>query len=382
MNEAISTPPSRALFHVSAAEAPYHRALYEALAPKLPAAGFSDFQIALPDRQAAGNAEFASSSVHPRSAELHLHLLPTASFKKKHGNLLPSPKLWSLLKKTDPAVIWSHEYSIFNWPAFLFAWKYRRPVLVSTEIGQANLADMGLTARLTRRIFGPLVRGIIANSPAAMHPVEAVPETAIARAWYASETRPAPLARQPDPEGRLRLVFLGHLIARKGIDLLLEAVQIAEKSGASFRVTLIGNPTPWCSDVIAQFKGRSPIIQAGFLEGDAADRVLREQDVFVLPSRYDTYGAVVHEAASRGLALVVSRHAGASALALPEGNGFVIDPQDTTGFAATLTSLANSPGLVDSLGHRATLVAREYGAEANADRVISLLKLLNAPLRH
>lgn len=374
MNEANSTSPGPVLFHVSAAEAPYHRALQEAVSRKLAAAGFSELHIALPDRQSAGNAEFASTAVHPKGSALQLHLLRTKSFKKQHGNLLPSSKLWPLMKKTNPAVIWSHEYSIFNWPAFLFAWIYRRPVIVSTEIGQSNLADMGMTARLTRTIFGPLVRGVIANSPAAMNPVESVPESAVARAWYASDAQAGRSFRRPAPDGRLRMVFVGHLIPRKGIDLLLEAILLAEQAGGLYQLTLIGNPTPWCAELVAGFKGRSPIIQAGFLEGDALEQTLLDQDAFILPSRYDTYGAVVHEAAARGLALVVSCHAGASALALPEGDGFVLDPLDTKEFAAKLTLLANSPTLVESLGQRATQIAKEYGVEANADRVVDLLR--------
>ena len=51
---------------------------------------------------------------------------------------------------------------------------------------------------------------------------------------------------------------------------------------------------------------------AGFLSGAALRNAMQSADVFVLPTRQDTYGAVVHEAACLGLPLLVSRHAGAA----------------------------------------------------------------------
>jgi glycosyltransferase involved in cell wall biosynthesis len=88
----------------------------------------------------------------------------------------------------------------------------------------------------------------------------------------------------------------------------------------------------------------------GFLEGEAFREAVTTADVFVLPTRQDTYAAVAHEAACLGLPLLVSHHAGACEALVQDGaTGFAIDPADIETFADRMRTLCEDSALRDRM---------------------------------
>ena len=87
-------------------------------------------------------------------------------------------------------------------------------------------------------------------------------------------------------------------------------------------------------------------------------------DVFVLPSRADTYAAVVHEAACLALPLLISRHAGAAEAIVRNGeNGFIIDPENAEEFAHRMLLM-----LDEDFRAKMSAAARAAGEEMSAHR--------------
>ncbi|NJK90790.1 MAG: glycosyltransferase [Blastochloris sp.] len=105
-----------------------------------------------------------------------------------------------------------------------------------------------------------------------------------------------------------------------------------------------------------------------FLQPMDLVREYQKSDVFVLASRFDSYGVVVHEAAAAGLPLVVSRYVGASATLVEHGvNGYQIDPEDIEGFAeALLLALDAERNAV--MGRKSREIASKYDVTHVAQR--------------
>ncbi|HSJ00866.1 MAG TPA: glycosyltransferase family 4 protein, partial [Verrucomicrobium sp.] len=104
------------------------------------------------------------------------------------------------------------------------------------------------------------------------------------------------------------------------------------------------------------------VVLPGFLSGAAIRDALNSADAFVLPTRQDTYAAVVHEAACLGLPLLVSKHAGAAEALVQSGkNGFVIDPEDAAEFANRMADL-----MQDTLREPMRAVSRDIGVAHSA----------------
>jgi glycosyltransferase involved in cell wall biosynthesis len=113
------------------------------------------------------------------------------------------------------------------------------------------------------------------------------------------------------PSSGTRLLYIGQLIQRKGLDLLLHA--LSRLGRADWKLVLVGTGKDE-----ANLKALSEKLHLanrvkfyGALLNAEAMCVLHGADVLILPSRVDGYGAVVNEALSRGVPVICSDQCGA-----------------------------------------------------------------------
>ena len=111
--------------------------------------------------------------------------------------------------------------------------------------------------------------------------------------------------------GAVRLLYIGQLIRRKGIDRLLNA--LAKISANQWHLDLVGGGggEPDFRALAGQLGIDSRIAFSGTMSNSDAMAVLSGADVLILPSRSDGYGAVVNEALLRGVPVICSAECGA-----------------------------------------------------------------------
>lgn len=139
-----------------------------------------------------------------------------------------------------------------------------------------------------------------------------------------------------------QVLFVGQLIPRKRVDLLLDA--IAALTDIPWRLTLVG--TGELRDELqrqaAALQITDSISFVDTLDNAAVFQLMAQSDVLVLPSRFDGWGAVVSEALTSGLPVVCSDRCGASDLLVNQANGYVFRADSATdlekGIRYTLTS--------------------------------------------
>jgi glycosyltransferase involved in cell wall biosynthesis len=114
-----------------------------------------------------------------------------------------------------------------------------------------------------------------------------------------------------DAAAPYQLLFLGQLVRRKGVDLLLRA--LAGLRSLPWRLTVVGSGEDESSlPRLASDLGLSD--QARFVPAMAYRQAMKElcnADLLVLPSRHDGWGAVVNEALMAGVPVVCSDRCGA-----------------------------------------------------------------------
>jgi glycosyltransferase involved in cell wall biosynthesis len=108
------------------------------------------------------------------------------------------------------------------------------------------------------------------------------------------------------------LLFLSRIDPKKGLDLLLPALEQLQVEGIKFHFVLAGaNPQDLnYEQQIRQQIQASPIAPqttlTGFVQGQDKAALLQAADLFVLPSYYENFGIAVAEAMSAGVPVVIS----------------------------------------------------------------------------
>ncbi|RBP36362.1 glycosyltransferase involved in cell wall biosynthesis [Roseimicrobium gellanilyticum] len=262
--------------------------------------------------------------------------------KGKYDTYLPSREAWRMLKEQDVRAVLIHEFSPFTLQGLIYA-KYRRiPVIVSTEVGKRNAHYFHARTRWWHGFWSKLVDGVVACCPAA-HESLSGGHGPTFPAYHAVDSRLyTPMERERASNEPVVFAYLGQLIKRKGLDLLLTAAAQLKAGGVgNFKLRFVGGgDESWLRQTIDQHGLGHHCELTGFLTGQAIRNAVGSADVFVLPTRQDTYAAVVHEAACLGLPLLISKHAGAAEALVVDGvNGFTFDPDDAIGTAALLMKL-------------------------------------------
>jgi glycosyltransferase involved in cell wall biosynthesis len=117
--------------------------------------------------------------------------------------------------------------------------------------------------------------------------------------------------RKVDPQRRTRFLYVGRLLPRKGVDLLVEAFNRIANEHCT--LTIVGDGAEADSLKAMQSPdAASRTTWTGKVANEIALRHYANADVFVLPSRYEPWGLVVNEAMAAGLPVIADRKCGAA----------------------------------------------------------------------
>jgi glycosyltransferase involved in cell wall biosynthesis len=146
-----------------------------------------------------------------------------------------------------------------------------------------------------------------------------------------------------------RIIAVGRLELRKGLQYLLEAVRQMRLPNAE--LLLVGGPQPDFAPILKDYSGHYRL--AGAVSDDELGRLYAQSSVLVLPSVEDGWSHVTLEAMSCGLPVIVSANAG-SADAVQDGiNGFVVPACDPQAIGEKLEWLYRNPALRQEMGRQA-----------------------------
>lgn len=140
---------------------------------------------------------------------------------------------------------------------------------------------------------------------------------------------------------RMEVIFVGQLVPRKGVDLLLEAMRPFFDDYPELRLSVIGGGSEARAlQALAHSFGIEDRVNfEGTVPSDKVQSRLASADVMVLPSRWDGWGMVVNEALSAGVPVIVSDRCGAADLVQPGVNGYVFRSEDVEDMRRCLRSL-------------------------------------------
>ena len=130
---------------------------------------------------------------------------------------------------------------------------------------------------------------------------------------------------QFNPERRMRVLFLGQINLRKGVDALFEAIELLKAEPVEY--WFVG---PLQVEIPAHLRNNERIKWFGSVPRSEVSKYYRDADVFIFPTLSDGFGLTQLEAQSWKLPVVASRYCGTvvrdavNGLVLPEVSGHAI----------------------------------------------------------
>lgn len=250
-------------------------------------------------------------------------------------------------------------------------------------------SELGLLRPVVRRI----VRGSDAVTVISSHTAAEVravaPEASVRVIPFGAATpdEAIPPPRMRHPGEPMRLLFIGRLVERKGVGVLLEALA---RGGAGDRLTIVGDG-PLRPELEAQARraglaGRVDF--AGAVPAAALSARLAEADALVLPAVRDAkgdvegLGVVLIEALSAERPVIASASGGIVDIVRDGDTGLLVPPGDAGALASAIARYREDPRLAADLAARGrAFVEAEFSWTGILDRLVETYQVLASQRR-
>ncbi len=186
---------------------------------------------------------------------------------------------------------------------------------------------------------------------------------------------PLPTGHKPDPN---RILYVGQINFNKGVDILLQAMRLLVERRPSLRLTLIGGSF-YRHQRLQEQKIRSLAKEPGlrgcveFLGERSPHEVaeqMRQNALLVLPSRAESFGAVLVEALACGTPVVATRCGGPEDI-VTEDVGMLVPPEDPAALSQAIEHVLAHRQRYDP-AHLRKYALENFGWEHIASQTIDL----------
>ena len=260
--------------------------------------------------------------------------------------------LYKLIKARKPDIVFSHEYS----PTSIIITIFRKLKLLNFQFIETT-SDNLLIATNIKGVKSFFRKFILSQSNAVIVYSESVklfyektfpklkveicpniqnPETLLYyKTFFPSITQD--YLNKFNLKGAKIILYTGRLEVIKGLDLLLNAFAKTDK--ANFKLVIVGDGSEKKS-LVKQTKElgiEDKVIFPGFYSGKDLYAWYSLASFYILPSRFEPFGAVVNEALVFGCPVLASKYIGAADF-INDSNGKLFDPLNENEFVGVLTS--------------------------------------------
>jgi glycosyltransferase involved in cell wall biosynthesis len=160
------------------------------------------------------------------------------------------------------------------------------------------------------------------------------------------------------------ILYVGRLVRRKGIELLIEAATPLLHSNQNLGLRIVGGGPiePELRRKVRENAIEKQTVFAGVVSSSSIPGLLQGVLMLVLPSEADGWGIVVNQALQAGIPVVVSDASGAAELTKNGVNGFVFRAGDRVALQQCIRAIVDDPQ-----PQRMRTRAREAGRAASAE---------------
>ena len=273
------------------------------------------------------------------------------------------------LNSISPDVVIVCEYNMISIQAFLFCKIKKKKVISMTDGTLYSERNFGFFRRLNRRLIIPRADMCIASSTKSkeLQMYYGAREDRITIAFLTVDVDYFQFEREKYHSHKL--LFIGSLIERKGIDLLLKALSLVKKD---YTLTIVGDGEEKSRlvDYVEQNGMKEFVEFVPFTQKEALREIYNTHDIFILPTREDCFGLVINEAMAASMPVISSCYAdGAYDLVIDGENGYIVNPYDSVKFANTIEKLIANDELVEKMGKASFEIINRFSFDRTSEAI-------------
>lgn len=174
-------------------------------------------------------------------------------------------------------------------------------------------------------------------------------------------------------------LFIGRLVSVKGVEELAGAyLAYREQVSNPWGLKVAG------SGPLENLLRRIPGVDLlGFVQPAAVRELMRDARCFVLPSRWEPWGVVIHEAAAAGLPIIATYPCGATTMFVRDGvNGYVVPPQERYLTKAMVRMSATPQTILDHMSIASSTLAKLWSPDKLAQYFIHSITSVLMPKKN
>jgi glycosyltransferase involved in cell wall biosynthesis len=256
-----------------------------------------------------------------------------------------------LIEKYKPEVIFSHEYSPTSILLALFIkfklFEYKLIVTTSDNVAIANSVKGVKT--IARKFILNYSYGMVVYSESIKNwyknhfpniKIEICPNIQNPKSLFIHKNLTSNSILRYRNENNLInsniILFVGRLVEAKGLDLLLNAFAASNNEDYKLIIVGEGKEKNILKNLSLELKISEKVFFPGYFDSSELYQWYSLANFFILPSRYEPFGAVVNEALILGCPVIASKFIGALEFIKPGFNGLIFDPLNKEEFIDVL----------------------------------------------
>ncbi|MBC7411312.1 MAG: glycosyltransferase family 4 protein [Bacteroidia bacterium] len=174
-----------------------------------------------------------------------------------------------------------------------------------------------------------------------------------------------------------RFVYSGRYVAYKGIETLWQAfIKLCDENPAmNWELWCVGTGTIASASPSHHAANIHPRIKHfGFVQPAVMEQIIKDTDVFVLPSIIEPWGVVAHEFAAAGFTMVLSNAVGAKELFLTTANGFECEANNLESLKNALLKCTQlSTAELSAMSLQSNVLGNSYTPSHWANKVVAMM---------
>jgi glycosyltransferase involved in cell wall biosynthesis len=146
--------------------------------------------------------------------------------------------------------------------------------------------------------------------------------------------------------------MFGRLIEQKGVDVLLDAFALVRQQHPAAQLLIVGDGKERAAleAQAARLALGDAVGFAGWMEHEAASRMMAVCDVITVPSRWEGFGLVTLEAMSWARPIIASRTSSLPEIVIDGETGRLVPPENAVALADAISELLTDKAHAESLG--------------------------------